>query len=106
MAGLPFLPPNSPNRSSGGTDNWSASAAGQHRCEQPAHGVTKVNPEDISSQNSPAAGTSPSADARLVEQLRRGDAEARHRFFREYYPRLYRYLLWLAQRPELAEDLT
>jgi RNA polymerase sigma-70 factor, ECF subfamily len=65
-----------------------------------------VNPHDTSCQSSAAAGTSRSADARLVEQLRRGDAEASHRFFGEYYPRIYRYLLWLAQRPELAEDLT
>jgi RNA polymerase sigma-70 factor (ECF subfamily) len=40
-----------------------------------------------------------------VEQVRSGDADACHRFFREYYPDIYRYLLWLAERPEAAEDL-
>jgi RNA polymerase sigma-70 factor, ECF subfamily len=46
-----------------------------------------------------------SADALLVERLRRGDAEAGHRFVRDYYPSVYRYLLWLSERPEQAEDL-
>jgi RNA polymerase sigma factor (sigma-70 family) len=46
-----------------------------------------------------------SADALLVERLRRGDAEAGYRFVRDYYPSVYRYLLWLSERPEQAEDL-
>jgi RNA polymerase sigma-70 factor (ECF subfamily) len=45
-------------------------------------------------------------DALFVEQVRRGDPDATHRFFREYYPSIYRYLLWLTERPETAEDLT
>jgi RNA polymerase sigma-70 factor (ECF subfamily) len=52
------------------------------------------------------AGTEPrSADALLIEQARRGDADAGYRFFHEYYPRIYRYLLWLTGRPDTAEDL-
>jgi RNA polymerase sigma-70 factor (ECF subfamily) len=35
----------------------------------------------------------------------RGDAEACHRFFREHYPDIRRYLLWLTERAEVAEDL-
>jgi RNA polymerase sigma-70 factor (ECF subfamily) len=49
--------------------------------------------------------SSPPVDARFVEQLRRGDAEAGRRFVREYYPRVYRYLLYLTGRREIAEDL-
>jgi RNA polymerase sigma-70 factor, ECF subfamily len=61
-------------------------------------------------ERSPATGTAseaqPDADARLVEQLRAGDADAGHRFVRDYYPGVYRYLLYLTGRRELAEDLT
>jgi RNA polymerase sigma-70 factor (ECF subfamily) len=46
-----------------------------------------------------------SADGLLVERLRRGDADAGYHFFRDYYPSVYRYLFWLTQRPEQAEDL-
>ena len=46
------------------------------------------------------------ADARLVQQLQCGDAEAGRRFVRDYYPGVYRYLLSVTGRPELAEDLT
>ena len=31
--------------------------------------------------------------------------EASRQFFREQYPSIYRYLLWLTDRPEAAEDL-
>src|SRR5205809_7379196 len=48
----------------------------------------------------------PGPDAQFVQQLRQGDAEAGHRFVREYYPGVYRYLLYLTGRPEAAEDLT
>jgi RNA polymerase sigma-70 factor (ECF subfamily) len=47
-----------------------------------------------------------SPEARLVEQIRRGDAEAARRFVGEYYPGIYRYLLCLTGNPEAAEDLT
>jgi RNA polymerase sigma-70 factor (ECF subfamily) len=57
-------------------------------------------------QSPPAAGELPSADAQLVERLRQGDTDAGHRFFRDYYPNVYRYLLWLTGRPEAAEDLS
>jgi RNA polymerase sigma-70 factor (ECF subfamily) len=46
------------------------------------------------------------AEARLLEQLRRGDAEAGRRFVREQYPAVYRYLVHLTGRPDLAADLT
>jgi RNA polymerase sigma-70 factor, ECF subfamily len=46
-----------------------------------------------------------SADGLLVERLRRGDAEAGYRFFRDHYPSVYRYLFWLTERSEQAEDL-
>jgi RNA polymerase sigma-70 factor, ECF subfamily len=45
-------------------------------------------------------------DARLLEQIRSGDAEAGRRFVGEQYPGIYRYLLYLTGQPELAEDLT
>jgi RNA polymerase sigma-70 factor, ECF subfamily len=46
-----------------------------------------------------------SADGLLVERLRQGDANAGYRFFREYYPSVYRYLFWLTHCPDQAEDL-
>jgi RNA polymerase sigma-70 factor (ECF subfamily) len=64
-----------------------------------------VHPEEISPESSPALEEKRSADVLLVEQLRRGDADAGYRFFREQYPGIYRYLLWLTQRPDVAEDL-
>jgi RNA polymerase sigma factor (sigma-70 family) len=47
-----------------------------------------------------------SADARLVNQLRLGDAEAGRRFIRELYPGIFRYLLYLCGSQDRAEDLT
>jgi RNA polymerase sigma-70 factor, ECF subfamily len=55
---------------------------------------------------SPVDEPVPSADSHFVKQVRQGDSEATHRLVREYYPGIYRYLLWLTGRPELAEDLT
>jgi RNA polymerase sigma-70 factor, ECF subfamily len=46
------------------------------------------------------------ADARLVRQLQCGDAEAGRRFVRDYYPGIYRSLLYLTGSRDLAEDLT
>jgi RNA polymerase sigma-70 factor (ECF subfamily) len=46
-----------------------------------------------------------SADGLLVQRLRRGDTEAGYRFFRDHYPSVYRYLFWLTERSEQAEDL-
>jgi RNA polymerase sigma-70 factor (ECF subfamily) len=48
----------------------------------------------------------PDADALLLQQLRSGDAQAFHRFVREEYGAVHRYLLYLTGRPDLAEDLT
>jgi RNA polymerase sigma-70 factor, ECF subfamily len=54
---------------------------------------------------SPPNGPLPEADAHLLAQLREGDAEAGHRFVRDYYPAVYRYLLYLTGHRETAEDL-
>src|SRR5687768_17537246 len=48
----------------------------------------------------------PDADARLVEQIRSGNVEAERQFVRDHYRAIYRYLLYLTGRPDLAEDLT
>src|ERR1700736_3224959 len=64
----------------------------------------QVHQEDPTLQRSPAVGGP--ADARLLEQIRRGDTEAGRRFIRDFYPGVYPYLLYLTGRPEMAEDLT
>jgi RNA polymerase sigma-70 factor (ECF subfamily) len=73
----------------------------------------RLDVEDRTRCNPPAeemlpAGYPPQAagDARLLEQIRSGDAEAGRSFVREHYPAIYRYLLYLTGQPELAEDLT
>jgi RNA polymerase sigma-70 factor (ECF subfamily) len=48
----------------------------------------------------------PDADARLLEEIRAGDADAGQRFVQEHYPGIYQYLLYLTGQPELAADLT
>jgi RNA polymerase sigma-70 factor, ECF subfamily len=48
----------------------------------------------------------PHVEAQLLAELRAGDADAGRRFVREYYPRIYRHLLYLAGQREIAEDLT
>src|SRR5438094_3553378 len=60
----------------------------------------------MASSESSAAAPQPSADARLVRQMRCGDPAAGSRFVREHYPGIYRYLLYLTRRPEVAEELT
>jgi RNA polymerase sigma-70 factor, ECF subfamily len=62
--------------------------------------------EDRACSDTPATEKLPDADARLLEQIHAGDAEASRRFVREHYPAIYRYLLYLTRRPEQAEDLT
>jgi RNA polymerase sigma-70 factor (ECF subfamily) len=52
-----------------------------------------------------AAPIAYSADGLLVDRLRRGDADAGYHFFRDHYPSIYRYLFWLTERPDRAEDL-
>ncbi|MBI3721467.1 MAG: RNA polymerase sigma factor, partial [Fimbriimonas ginsengisoli] len=61
-------------------------------------------PEPVT-ERQPAEAGRPSPETLLVEGLRRGDRGASHRFFREYYPRVYRYLCWLTRHPETAADL-
>jgi RNA polymerase sigma-70 factor, ECF subfamily len=73
----------------------------------------KMSAEESCDANVPelprARGEAPegacSADGLLVERLRQGDTNAGYRFFREHYPSVYRYLFWLTQRSEQAEDL-
>jgi RNA polymerase sigma-70 factor, ECF subfamily len=48
----------------------------------------------------------PDADARLLEQIRSGDAAAGQQFVQEHYQAIYRYLLYLTGQPDLADDLT
>jgi RNA polymerase sigma-70 factor (ECF subfamily) len=48
----------------------------------------------------------PAEDALLLSQIRAGDADAGHRFIREHYPSIHRYLLYLTGQREIAEDLT
>ena len=62
--------------------------------------------EDRSFPRPAMAGIARPADSRFVEQLRLGDAEAGRRFIRDFYPDIYRYLLYLSGSRETAEDLT
>src|ERR1051326_6019698 len=64
------------------------------------------NPTSMSAAElTPDESPLPEADARLLDQIRRGDADAGHRFIRDHYPSIYRYLLSLTGRVERAEDL-
>jgi RNA polymerase sigma-70 factor (ECF subfamily) len=62
--------------------------------------------EDRARAISPADERLIDADARLLEQIRSGEVEAGHRFIRDHYRAIYRYLLYLSGRPDWAEDLT
>jgi RNA polymerase sigma-70 factor (ECF subfamily) len=65
-----------------------------------------VSLENPSLPHSLAATGTRSSDARLVEQMRQHDAEAGRRFVHDFYPGVYRYLLYLTGQPDAAEDLT
>src|SRR5687768_11908905 len=65
-----------------------------------------VHLEDVSLPRAAMSRGRISAEGRLLERLRQGDAEAGRRFVREYYPSVYRYLLYLTGRAETADDLT
>jgi RNA polymerase sigma-70 factor (ECF subfamily) len=65
-----------------------------------------VQLQDLSLPSSPMPRKKASADALLVEQIRRGDAAAGRRFVDAYYRDVYRYLLYLTGSPQAAEDLT
>src|SRR5947208_799287 len=56
--------------------------------------------------SSPAPERMRPGEARLRQPLRQGGPEAGHQFVRDFYPDVYRYLLYLTRRSELAEDLT
>jgi RNA polymerase sigma-70 factor, ECF subfamily len=62
--------------------------------------------EEGTRSNSRAKEVPPDADARLMEQIRAGDVEAGQQFVREHYSAIYRYLLYLTGKHDLAEDLT
>jgi RNA polymerase sigma factor (sigma-70 family) len=53
----------------------------------------------------PEGSAERSPEAALLEALRQGDGEAGHRFVRDYYPSIYRYLVALTGQSELAADL-
>jgi len=65
-----------------------------------------VQLQDLSLPSSPMPRKKASADALLVEQIRRGDAAAGRRFVDAYDRDVYRYLLYLTGSPQAAEDLT
>jgi RNA polymerase sigma-70 factor, ECF subfamily len=65
-----------------------------------------VDRDEAASAVGSQVGPLPEADARLLAQARSGDSDAGHRFIREYYPPIYRYLLYLTGHRETAEDLT
>jgi RNA polymerase sigma factor (sigma-70 family) len=65
-----------------------------------------VDEDQIPLPGRPQTGPLPEADAHLLAQIRAGDVEAGHRFVRDYYPAVYRYLLYLTGHRESAEDLT
>ena len=65
-----------------------------------------MDPEESPFRSSLIPDWTPAAETQLVQQLRQGDAEAGHQFVRDYYPGVYRYLLYLTGRREAAEDLT
>jgi RNA polymerase sigma-70 factor, ECF subfamily len=62
--------------------------------------------EDRSRPRSPTEARLPRADARLLEPVRPGDPAFGRQFVRDHYEAIYRYLLYLARQPDLAEDLT
>jgi RNA polymerase sigma-70 factor (ECF subfamily) len=65
-----------------------------------------LNTSSHAAPPSPGAAVRASEDARLLEQLRRGDPGAGHRFVQDHYPAIYRYLAHLTGRRDTAEDLT
>jgi RNA polymerase sigma-70 factor (ECF subfamily) len=62
--------------------------------------------EDTALIDVPLAWSRKTADALLVEQIRRGSVEAGRRFVDDHYRDVYRYLLYLTGSPETAADLT
>ena len=67
-------------------------------------GSTPLDRDDPLMQRLPADQPGPSADRQLLEQIRGGDLDAGHRFVQDYYPGVYRYLLYLTGSPDAAED--
>jgi RNA polymerase sigma-70 factor (ECF subfamily) len=80
------------------------------RSRSPAKGPEGTPARALSGEGSrPSAtesGRLTDADARLLERIRAGDVESGHRFVREHYGAICRYLLYLTGQPDRAEDLT
>jgi RNA polymerase sigma-70 factor, ECF subfamily len=70
-------------------------------CDSPGGGEMAGREVDATSRGSVSWD-----DARLVALIRQGDTDAGRRFVHDFYPGIYRHLLYLTGRPELAEDLT
>jgi hypothetical protein len=73
--------------------------------ERPTHGTAGIERPDLGDtvDTEPRTeSTLPHAEARLLEQLRSGDAEAGRRFVGDRYPGLYQYLLYLTGQPDLT----
>src|ERR1051326_6481652 len=79
--------------------------ANSQRICPPHRGRVNVPPEGPSRSNAPSDEEQRQADARLLEQILAGDAEAAQQFVRDHYPGIYRHLLYITGCRELAEDL-
>jgi RNA polymerase sigma-70 factor (ECF subfamily) len=64
-----------------------------------------VDRDETVSRDPELTGRESDEEDQLVQRLREGDAAAGHEFVRDYYPGVYRYLLYLSGSPETAEDL-
>src|SRR5204862_5061278 len=64
-----------------------------------------VDREKDTASGAQVFGAVTGAEARLIQRLRQGDADAGYQLMRDYYSGVYRYLLLLTGRPESAEDL-
>src|ERR1041384_2491697 len=84
----------------GMSDDADASSAMSGGSAQP-----HVDQEDHPLQSLAASTTAPVAARLLLERIQAGDLDAGHQFVRDYYPGVYRYLLYLTGSPEAAEDL-
>ena len=62
--------------------------------------------EDLTLTDSPTTQAVNPEDALLIAQLRQGDAEAGRQFVREYYPGVYRYLLYRGYKVRYVRNIT
>src|SRR5689334_11706592 len=68
--------------------------------------MSELLPDETGPRDRAPGGDRPPEEQDILQQLRAGDAEAGRAFVRDFYPGVYRYLLLMSGRPELAEDLT